>query len=62
MEKKCYTRGKRLNVLNEEHNGPILFDTATILRARVVQAEKEEKEKQERARIDANKAKVALKK
>jgi hypothetical protein len=62
MEKKCRTRGKRLNVLGEEHNGPILFDTATILRARVVQAEKEEKEKQERARIDANKAEVALKK
>ena len=62
MEKKCRTRGKRLNVLGEEHNGPILFDTATILRARVVQAEKEEKEKQERARIDANKAEAALKK
>ena len=62
MEKKCYTRGKRLNVLGEEYNGPILFDTATVLRARAVQAEKEEKEKQERARIDVNKAEAALKK
>jgi hypothetical protein len=62
MEEKCHTRGKRLNVLGKEHNGPILFDTVTIFRARVVQVKKEEKEKQERARIDTNKAKVALKK
>jgi hypothetical protein len=62
MEKKCYTRGKRLNVLSEEHNGPILFDIVTILHARAIQVEKEEKEKQERARISTNKAIIALKK
>jgi len=61
-EKKCHNRGKRLNVLGEEHNGPILFSTANVMRAQAVAAEKEEKEKQERARIDANKAATALKK
>jgi hypothetical protein len=62
MEKKCHTCKKRLNVLSKEHNGPILFDMAIIFRARVIQVKKEEKEKQERARIDINKVKATLKK
>jgi hypothetical protein len=62
MEKKCRMRGKRLNVLNEEHNRPILFNTAIVLRTRAIQVEKEEKEKQERARIDTNKVEATLKK
>ncbi len=62
MEKKYRKRGKRLNVLGKEYNSLILFDMATILRAQAFQAEKEDKEKQERAWIDENKAIIALKK
>ena len=61
-EKKCHKRGKRLNVLGEEHNKAILFSSANVKRAQEIAAEKEEKEKQERARIDGNKATAALKK
>jgi hypothetical protein len=49
-------------VLGEEHNKPILFNTTNVMRAQAIAAEKDEKEKQERARIDANKAATALKK
>src|SRR6202035_5360993 len=61
-EKKCHNWGKRLNVLGEEHNKPILFSTTNVKRAQAIATEKDEKEKRERARIDANKATTALKK
>ena len=61
-EKKCRIRGKRLNVLGIAHTEPILFSAPNVRRAQEIAAEKEEKEKQERARIDGNKAASALKK
>jgi hypothetical protein len=61
-EKKCNNRGKRLNVLGEENNGPILFSATVVRTAQAIAVEKEEKEKQERARIDANKEAAAIKK
>ena len=62
MEKKSHSRGKRLNVLGEEHNKPILFRSDVVRQAQAIASEKEEYEKLERARIDGNKAIIALKK
>jgi len=61
-EKKCHNRGKRRNVLGKEHNTALLFSSVNVRRAQGIAAKKEEKEKQERARIDGNKAATALKK
>jgi hypothetical protein len=60
-EKKCNNRGKRLNVLSEEHNKPILFSPDKVRHAQAVQAEKEENKRKEIASIDANRAATALK-
>jgi hypothetical protein len=62
VEKKSHKRGKRLNLLGEEDNGPQLFSTPRVKAAQAFQAAKEEKEKEDRARIDANRAASALKK
>ena len=61
-EKRCRKRGKKLNLVGEEDNGPQLFSTPRVQAAQAFQAEKEEKEKQERARIDANKVATRMKK
>ena len=61
-EKKCRTRGKRLNVLGEEYTKPILFTASQVRRAQEIAAQKEEEERAERARIDGNKATATLKK
>jgi hypothetical protein len=61
-EKKCRNWGKRLNVLGQEANGPILFAATEVRVAQAISAEKEERGKQERARIDANKEAAAIKK
>jgi hypothetical protein len=61
-EKKCNNKGKRLNVLNKENNGLILFSATVVRTAQAIAAEKEEKEKQEKAKIDANKEAAAIKK
>ena len=61
-EKKSHTRGKRLNVLGEEHTGPILFSVENVRRAQERFAEKEAFEKSERIRIDTKKAEAAAKK
>jgi len=62
LEKNCRNRGKRLNVLGQENNGPILFSADNVRLAQAIATEKEEKEKAERIRIDTNKAAAALKK
>jgi DDE superfamily endonuclease len=54
-EKKSRARGKRLNVLGEEHTKPIYFSAANVRLAQAKMAEKEAFEKSERARIDAKK-------
>ncbi|PMD34716.1 DDE-domain-containing protein [Hyaloscypha variabilis F] len=61
-EKKSRARGKRLNVLGEEHTGPILFSAENVRRAQERFAEKEAFEKSERIRIDTKKAETAAKK
>jgi hypothetical protein len=62
LEKKCHNRGKKLNLLGEEDCGPQLFSTERVKAAQTFQAQKEEEERRERARIDANKAAAAIKK
>jgi hypothetical protein len=54
-EKKRRVRGKRLNVLGEEHTKPIYFSTANVRLAQARLAKKEAFEKSGRARIDAKK-------
>ena len=61
-EKKSRARGKRLNVLGEEHTKPILFSAEAVRRAQELFAEKEAFAKAERVRIDTKKATQALKK
>jgi hypothetical protein len=62
IEKKSHNRGKRLNLLGEEDNGPQLFAAERVRAAQAFQKEKEDEAKAKRARIDANKASTALKK
>ena len=62
IEKKYYNRGKRLNVLGKEYTKLVLFNIVNLLWAQAIIVKKEEKEKEERARIDGNRAIVALKK
>ena len=62
IEKKCNQRGKRLNVLWKETNGPILFEAAVVREAQAFAAQKKEKEEAERARIDGKKVAAAIKK
>ena len=54
-EKKSRVRGKRLNVLGEEHTKPIYFSTANVRLAQARLTEKQAFEKSERIRIDAKK-------
>ena len=61
-EKQSGVRGKRLNMLGEEHTKPILFSAENVRRAQERFAEKEAFEKSERLRIDTKKAEQALKK
>ncbi|PMD30980.1 hypothetical protein L207DRAFT_519662 [Hyaloscypha variabilis F] len=61
-EKKSRARGKRLNVLGEEHIGPILFLAENVRRAQERFTKKEVFEKLERIRIDTKKAEIAAKK
>jgi hypothetical protein len=61
-EKKCNNKGKKLNVLGKEDNSLILFSATVVRTTQAIAAEKEEKEKQERTRIDANKEAAAIKK
>jgi len=62
LEKKCRNRGEKLNILGKENNGPILFSAENVRLAQTKAAEKEEKEKAERVRIDSNKVAAATKK
>ncbi|PMD36941.1 hypothetical protein L207DRAFT_515411, partial [Hyaloscypha variabilis F] len=61
-EKKSRARGKRLNILGEEHTGPILFSVENVQRAQERFTKKEAFEKLERIRIDTKKAEIAAKK
>lgn len=61
-EKKSRARGKRLNVLGEDHTKPILFSADAVRRAQELLAKKEAFAKAERERIDTKKAAQALKK
>ena len=61
-EKKSKSRGKRLNILGEEHIKPILFSAENVRRAQELFAEKEAFAKSERERINTKKATQALKK
>ncbi|PMD61248.1 uncharacterized protein K444DRAFT_525886 [Hyaloscypha bicolor E] len=61
-EKKSKARGKRLNVLGEEHTKPILFSADNIRRTQELFAKKEAFAKSERIRINTKKAAQALKK
>jgi hypothetical protein len=54
-EKKSRVRGKRLNVLGEEHTKPIYFSTVNVRLVQARLAEKEVFKKSERAQIDAKK-------
>lgn len=54
-EKKSRARGKKLNVLGEEHTKPIYFSAANVRLAQAKMAEKEAFQKSERTRIDAKK-------
>jgi len=62
IEKKNNRRGKRLNVLGKENNGPILFSAEVVREAQAIAEAKEQKEKAERARIDGKKVAFAIKK
>jgi hypothetical protein len=59
-EKKSRVRGKRLNVLREEHTKPILFSADAVQRAQELLAKKEAFAKAERERIDTENAVQAL--
>ena len=61
-EKKCRNRGKRLNVLGKEHDSAILFHSSNVKLAGDVAAQKVELQKQEKARIEANKVAAAIRK
>ena len=54
-EKKSRARGKKLNVLGEEHTKPIYFSIANVRLAQAKMAEKEAFQKSERTRINAKK-------
>ena len=54
-EQKSRVRGKRLNVLGEEHTKPIYFSAANVRLAQAKLAKKEAFAKSERARINAKK-------
>jgi hypothetical protein len=56
MEKKKRNRGKRLNLVKEEANGPQVFTPNQVHRAKAYANELKAQEQTERARIDTNKA------
>src|SRR5450432_45372 len=56
IEKSKRQRGKRLNLLGEEDNGPQFFSPARIQAAREFQAQKEAMEEENKARIASKKA------
>jgi hypothetical protein len=58
LEKKKRNRGKRLNLLGEEDNGPQLFNPARIALAQAHAEEKEEAERQKKKAIESRKVKA----
>jgi DDE superfamily endonuclease len=61
-EKTKRRRGKRLNLVGEEDNGPQFFGPSEVLCAKSYASEKEAQEQAERDRIEANKATAAANK
>jgi hypothetical protein len=61
-EKKKRSRGKRLNLVGEEDNGPLLMSPSQVLRAKAISNEKEAQEQAEQDRIAAKKAAAAANK
>jgi hypothetical protein len=56
IEKKKRNRGKKLNLVGEEANGPQVFGPSQVHRAKTYAEELKAQEQAERARIDTNKA------
>ncbi len=61
VEKRKRNRGKRLNLVGEEDNGPQLFSPSRVLQALTYSDEKEAQEQAERTRINTNKANALAK-
>jgi hypothetical protein len=61
-EKKKRSRGKRLNLVGEEDNGPQFYSPSQVHRAKAYAVEIEAEEQAERDRIAANKAAAAANK
>jgi hypothetical protein len=61
-EKTKRRRGKRLNLVGEEDNGPQFYGPSEVLRAKSYASEKEAQEQAERDRIEAGKVTAAANK
>lgn len=61
-EKKKRSRGKRLNLMGEEDNGPMFWSSAKVCQALAFQGQKQAEEQQEKDRIAVNKATAAANK